>query len=117
MKKKITFCFDIDNTICKTSLSNYNSSVPDKKAIKMINRLYEKGHIIKINTARYMGRNKDNISKSKKEGYKKTIIQLKNWGLKFHKLVFGKPSYDVIVDDKSFHFKKDWINEFKKKYK
>ena len=42
MKKKITFCFDIDNTICRTKLSNYNSSVPDRAAIKMINKLYEK---------------------------------------------------------------------------
>ena len=64
MKKKITFCFDIDNTICKTSLSKYNSSKPDKNAIEMINKLYEKGHIIKINTARNMGRNKDDIKKS-----------------------------------------------------
>ena len=114
MKKKITFCFDIDNTICKTSLSNYNSSVPDKKAIKMINRLYEKGHIIKINTARYMGRNKDNISKSKKEGYKKTIIQLKNWGLKFHKLYINKPSSDIYIDDKSYGYNKRWKLNFKK---
>ena len=45
MKKKITFCFDIDNTICKT-LSKYNSSIPDKNAIKIINKLYEKGQAL-----------------------------------------------------------------------
>ena len=68
MKKKITFCFDIDNTICKTYLSNYQNSKPDHSAIKMINKLYDKGYIIKINTARYMGRNKDDIKKSNKLG-------------------------------------------------
>ena len=87
MKKKITFCFDIDNTICKTSLSNYKSSKPDKNAIKMINKLYEKGHVIKINTARYMGRNNENLNTTYKVGYKKTFKQLHKWKLKFHKLI------------------------------
>jgi len=114
MKKKITFCFDIDNTICKTKLNNYASSIPDKKAIEMINNLYAKGHIIKINTARYMGRNKDNISKSNKKGYKKTIIQLKKWGLKFHKLFLTKPSSDIYIDDKSFGYNTKWKKSFKK---
>jgi len=114
MKKKITFCFDIDNTICKTKLSNYNSSIPDKRAIEMINKLYAKGHIIKINTARYMGRNKDNISKSNKKGYKKTIIQLKKWGLKFHKLFLSKPSSDIYIDDKSYGYNTKWKKNFKK---
>ena len=114
MKKKITFCFDIDNTICKTNLSNYSSSIPDKTAIKMINKLYAKGHIIKINTARYMGRNKDNISKSNKKGYKKTIIQLKKWGLKFHKLFLTKPSSDIYIDDKSYGHNAKWKKAFKK---
>ena len=36
-------------------------------------------------------------------------------GVKFHKLIFGKPSYDIIVDDKSFHFNKNWVNEIEKK--
>ena len=61
-----------------------------------------------------MGRSNENISMAKKRGYKFTFEQLNKWGLKFHKLVFGKPSYDVIVDDKSFHYKKNWMNDFKK---
>ena len=72
--KKYTFCFDIDNTICKTSKSDYKNSKPDKQAIMTINLLYNAGHTIKIFTARYMGRNGDNISKSNKLGYKKTIL-------------------------------------------
>ena len=38
-----------------------------------------------------MGRNNDNISLAKKEGYKFTKNQLKH-GLKFNKLLMGKPS-------------------------
>ena len=60
-EKKIIFCFDLDNTICKTKKSDYLSSKPKKNVIKLINKLYDQGHTIKINTARYMGRNNDDI--------------------------------------------------------
>ena len=114
MKKKI-FCFDIDGVICKTHKSNYKSSRPIKKSIEIINNLYQKNYII-IFTSRYMGRNKDNIKKAKAQGYKKTLLQLKSWGLNFDELRFGKPSYDFFLDDKNIFFKKKWHNYFKKKY-
>jgi len=115
MVKKKIFCFDIDGVICKTTKSNYASAKPYDKSIKIINKLYKKNYII-IFTSRYMGRNNDNVKKAKKEGYKKTFNQLIKWKLKFHKLKFGKPSYDVFIDDKSFFFKKKWFLEFEKKY-
>ena len=55
------FCFDIDNTICKTKGKNYKNAKPHKDVVKIINKLYDNGHIIKIFTARFMGRNNDNI--------------------------------------------------------
>ncbi len=115
MKKK-TFCFDIDNTICKTVGSNYSKSVPKKKVIKLINKLYTEGNTIKILSARYMGRNKDNIKKANKQGYKKTYNQLRSWNLKFHKLFITKPASDYYIDDKSVFFKKNWVSIFNKKY-
>ena len=30
-----------------------------------------------------------------------TAQQLKDWGVKYHELIMGKPSYDVLVCDKS----------------
>ena len=114
-KKKKKFCFDIDGVICSTKKSNYFKSKPKRKVINMINKLYEKNYII-IFTARYMGRNNDNSRKAKKQGYKKTFNQLNKWGLKFDKLNFGKPSYDVFVDDKNFSYKNDWFKDFKKKF-
>lgn len=114
--KKI-FCFDIDGVICITKKSNYKKARPNKKAILFINHLYEIGHEIKIFTARYMGRNSENNKKAYKQGYNFTKKQLKNWGLKYHKLIFGKPTYDIFVDDKNLEFKKNWIISFKKKIK
>jgi CMP-N,N'-diacetyllegionaminic acid synthase len=112
MKKKI-FCFDIDGVICITKNKKYSSAKPINKSINLINQLYEKNYII-IFTARYMGRNKDNVAKAKRQGYNKTFNQLKKWGLKFHELRFGKPSYDIFVDDKNIFFKKNWQNYLKK---
>ena len=111
--KKI-FCFDLDNTICNTKKSDYRNSTPKKKVIKIINELYDRGHIIEIYTARYMGRILDNVNKAKKEGMKLTENQLKKWSIKYHLLIMGKPSFDILVDDKSIFFKKNWPTYIKK---
>ena len=115
MKKKKIFCFDLDGVICRTNKKHYLKAKPNKKIIQIVNKLHKKNRII-IFTARYMGRNKDIVSKAKKQGYKNTYNQLVNWGLKFNELRFGKPSFDVYVDDKSFSFKKNWHKKFSKKY-
>ncbi len=109
MKKRI--CFDLDGVICTTQKKKYFKARPKKKVIRFINDLY-KENIIIIFTARFMGRNNENILKAKKMGFEKTYNQLKKWGLKFHYLYFGKPSYDIFVDDKSYGFKKSWIKNF-----
>ena len=114
--KKIIFCFDLDNVICITKKNDYNSSNPNKKAIKLINNLYIKGHYIKIFTARYMGRNNQNKSKAKAQGFNLTSRQLVKWKVFYHELIMGKPSYDIFVDDKAFGFQKKWVNNLKKKY-
>jgi len=114
--KKLIFCFDLDNVICKTKSSNYKNSKPILTNIKYINYLFEKGFVIKIFTARYMGRTDDNPSKAKALGLKLTLNQLKKWNVKYSKLIFAKPSYDIIVDDKAFGFSSDWAKILKKKY-
>ena len=115
MKLKI-ICFDIDNVICKTNATNdYSKSVPIKKNIKVINEAYNKGFNIILYTARYMGRYNGNVSKVKKHIKPFTLKQLKKWGVKYHKIYFGKPSFDLFIDDKSLFFTKDWPKLLKKK--
>tara|TARA_B100000700_G_C14938292_1_gene805482 strand:- start:114 stop:476 length:363 start_codon:yes stop_codon:yes gene_type:complete len=111
---KKTFCFDLDNTICKTSKNNYKSSKPIKKSILIINNLYDSGHKIKIYTARYMGRTNDDIFKSRKKVYKLTVGQLKRWKVKYHKLFISKPSADLYIDDKSWGYNSNWKTKLKK---
>jgi hypothetical protein len=112
MKK--TICFDLDNVICKTFKNNYKKSKPNQKAIKKINILYESGYFIKIFTARYMGRNNDNKTKATKQGHSLTKKQLFKWKVKYHKLIFGKPSYDLFIDDKSIFFNENWVTKIDK---
>ena len=111
MKKFKVFCFDIVNTLCITKSNFYNKSKPIKNAIKTVNKLYNYGHKIIIFTARGMGKFNGNSLKVKKKYYKFTLKQLNKWGLKFHKLYIGKPSFDYIVDDKSIFYKKSWKKE------
>ncbi len=56
-----------------------------------------------------MGRTKNNKEKAEKIGYDLTLKQLKKWKINFHKLIFGKPSYDLLVDDKAYNYSDDWI--------
>lgn len=111
-----TLCFDLDNTICNTSNVDYKKSTPKINVVRFINSLYGKYEIL-IFTARFMGREKGNLIRAKKRGYKFTEKQLKKWGLKYHKLIFGKPTYDIFVDDKNLGYKNNWISDLKKKLK
>ncbi|WP_440675418.1 phosphoheptose isomerase [Candidatus Pelagibacter sp. HIMB1593] len=111
-----TICFDIDGVICKSKYKNYKKSVPIIKNIKTINSLFESGFIIKLYTARCMGRTLDNRKKSEKLIKKLTISQLKLWKVSYHKIFFGKPSFDILVDDKCFFFRDDWPKILQKKF-
>lgn len=119
MKKyKKIICFDLDGVIAiteKKKIPNYKKSRPIKEVIKNINQLYKNNYKIIIFTSRFMGRNNDNIKHAYNDGYEFTKRQLMNWGVNFHRLIFGKPSYDLYVDDKSIFFRNDWIKLLKKK--
>jgi hypothetical protein len=90
------YCIDIDGTICsQTQNQQYEKAVPFKTIIKQINNLYECGHVIKFYTARGQS--------SGKSFEELTLKQLKDWGVKYHSVIFGKPNADVYIDDKSLH--------------
>ena len=112
MKKKI-ICFDLDNVICTTKKNYYSKSTPKKDVIKLINKLYYKKYKIIIFTARGMGTFKAKLKIIEKKYRKLTEKQLKDWNVNYHKLILGKPSYDIYIDDKNYGFKKNWFKNFK----
>ena len=100
----MTIYIDIDDTICKTKGTDYAGAIPIQKAIDKVNDLYEKGHRIVFWTARGTVSGIDYISL--------TMRQLNQWGVKFHQLKMGKPSYDLFIDDKNIN-SDQWLNDSK----
>ena len=89
------YCFDLDNTLCRTESNIYEEAKPIKERIDFVNKLYDEGHTILIDTARGCC--------SGKNWFYYTLEQLKGWGVKFHTLRTGvKFGADVFVDDKAF---------------
>ena len=93
MVKFKTYCFDLDETLCHTVDGDYVESVPYYERIKLVNKLYDTGHRILIDTARG--------SESGLDWFKLTENQLEEWGVKYHRLRVGtKFAADHYIDDK-----------------
>jgi uncharacterized HAD superfamily protein len=90
------YCFDIDGTICSTDCE-YIDAVPYKQVIDKINQLYDEDHYIQIFTSRG--------TESGADWRDFTEGQLFRWNVKYHKLIMGKPSYDLFVDDRTVNAK------------
>ncbi len=87
------YCFDLDGTLCDTEGSDYPGSLPKQERIDVVNKLYDQGHTIYIETARGSGSGKDWFAHTKD--------QLDGWGVKYHRLRTGvKFHADIFVDDK-----------------
>lgn len=61
-----------------------------------------------------MGRSNEKSKLATLRVKKITTSQMKRWGVKYHKVIFGKPSFDLFVDDKGFGFQKSWVNKIDK---
>ena len=95
---KLTYCFDIDNTICHSpDMGPYDKSTPHTKRIEKVNELYDQGHTIFFMTARGMGRSNNESPLLFEDLTKK---QLQEWGVNYHELFMGKPAGDLYIDDK-----------------
>lgn len=87
---------DIDETICTSPESrDYSKAIPIMKNIEKINELYDAGNTIVYWTARGTGSGIDWREVTEK--------QFKSWGVRYHDLKFGKPIYDLFVDDKNIN--------------
>jgi len=106
----MTYVFDIDGTICTTSAPDYANAEPLNERIKVVNKLYDEGNIIFFNTARGMGRTGNNHKEANRIFFDMTLEQLEKWGVKYHRLMLGKPSGDIYVDDKGINDERFFAN-------
>ncbi len=86
---------DIDGTICNNTDGDYKNASPINENIKKINELYYNGNNIVYWTARG--------SKTGIDWTELTVMQLKEWGAKYNKVLLGKPHFDLYVCDKSIN--------------
>ena len=91
---------DLDNTLCRTENSDYIHAIPIYQRIERVNELKQQGNMITIWTARGQTSGNDHSELTKQ--------QLKEWGVQYDKLLINKPSYDMYIDDKSFHVDSIW---------
>jgi mannose-6-phosphate isomerase-like protein (cupin superfamily) len=97
---------DIDGTICNTdsscadTMTKYKNATPILERISEVNKLYDAGNTITYWTARggHSGLDLQDLTKE----------QLSLWGCKYHYILFGKPSYDLYIDDKSQNVDSFW---------
>ena len=104
------YCFDLDHTLCNTPSDEdghnvrYWDATPIPFMVGQVNRLYDEGHHIIIQTAR--GRS------SKIDWTDLTKECLERWGVKYHELepMFHKPNADIFIDDKGINLE-EWTKQ------
>ena len=95
------YVVDLDHTLCDTVQGpdgrwKYYEATPIQSRIDVVNKLWEDGNTIIIETARGC--------RTKINHYEETFNQLSSWGLKFHTLRTGvKFGADVYIDDKAIN--------------
>ena len=91
---------DFDETICDSPEDrDYSRAKPIRENIDKANKLYDEGNTIVYWTAR------GTVTGTDWEAI--TRRQFQAWEVKFHDLKFGKPYYDLFIDDKNMNVK-DW---------
>lgn len=93
-KKGKIYCFDIDGVVCHTENGDYRRAIPIRSRIEKINKLFwQEGNQVFFFTARgtLTGKNWERVTRN----------QFREWGLCYDDIIFGKPFYDIVVDDKA----------------
>lgn len=94
MSETKVFCVDIDGVIATLVPGNdYNMAGPRQQTIDAINRFYDAGHTIILFTARGTMTGID--------WREVTERQMREWGVCYHELHFGKPAADHYIDDRN----------------
>jgi ribonucleotide monophosphatase NagD (HAD superfamily) len=96
------YCFDIDGTLCTNTDGDYDNAEPFPARISKVNALYEQGKTIVLFTARGTTTGKD--------WRPLTERQMAEWGVKYHKLILGKPFAHVFIDDRAVN-DRDWFGD------
>ena len=100
---------DMDGTLCSWHPGEYEKAEPYYVKIEVIRKFHAEGHSIWIYTAR--GSSLGSEEKAQQRWEEITVGQLSDWKVPYKRLIFGKPTYDVLIDDRSINFNNDWSKQ------
>lgn len=87
------YAFDIDGTLCESQPGFYERATPIEDRIQKVRDLRRAGNKVLLFTARGMASGRD---------YSKlTTRQVHSWNLEVDEIIFNKPVFDLLVDDKA----------------
>lgn len=97
----LVFCFDLDNTLVSHPVlaGDYSTVTPIHENISFANMLYGLGHTVIIYTARRMKTHHGNVEAVISDIGSITEAKLHEFGVKYHRIVYGKPYADFYIDD------------------
>lgn len=98
---------DLDHTLCFPDESygqnrdKYRFAAPNEAIISRVNTWYRQGHEIVIYTARRMKTHNGDVARVKEDVGQLTRNWLAEHKVLYDELMFGKPYYDMLIDDKT----------------
>ena len=102
-EREEVYCFDIDGCLGEEKIGDCLNAKPNNRRISEVNSLYRKGATIYLMTSRGMVSNNNDQVKADKEMRTATEKQLKEWGVEYHQLFFGKPRAKYYIDDRGWN--------------
>ena len=84
---------DIDGTLATQRPGDYENAEPIPHMVAWVRARHAEGHEITIHTARG--------TETGTDWRKTTEEQLREWGVPYSRLLFGKPAADLYVDDRA----------------
>lgn len=106
MYEGLTFCFDIDGTLCpiKKKEEEYIDLVPNKEMIDKLREYKEGGAKIVLFTSRNMNSYNGNIGLINANTAKVLLKWLDKWDIPYDEIIYGKPwpgHHGFYVDDRT----------------
>lgn len=101
-KTSLRICFDVDGVIC----DNHDPSTPYAKrdeypwVADVFRQLQEAGHLIIIQTARYMKQTQGDQEEAFSRGFRELRKWLMDHTIPYDEIYLGKASADIYVDDR-----------------
>jgi hypothetical protein len=100
---------DLDGTLCTWHPGRYELAEPLTDALSAVRELARQGHEIWIYTGRGSGLGGAEAAEAR--WGEVTRRQLADWKIEHSRLIFGKPTFDLLIDDRAIALSESWLEQ------